>query len=309
MGGGHNHNHGHGHSHGTSNETRLKWALALTAAYLVVEAIGGFLTNSLALLSDAAHMLTDVAALAISLLAMKVAARPADARRTYGYYRFEILAAALNASTLFLVAAYILYEAYLRFRTPPAVHSVAMLVVAAVGLLVNVISMRILSGGSESSLNVKGAYLEVWSDMLGSIGVIAAALIIRFTGWSQVDPLIAVLIGLWVLPRTWTLLSASVNVLLEGVPEGIELQEVENALVALPGVTSVHDLHIWSITSGRHSLTAHLSLAPDCDPEKAMREAAAIVGERFGIAHTTIQTEQTAGCELDDCGFGTVKRP
>ena len=294
---------GHDHTHGITNESRLKWALVLTSTYLVVEAVGGFLTNSLALLSDAAHMLTDVAALAISLIAIRVAARPADARRTYGYYRFEILAAAVNASALFLVAVYILYEGYQRFRTPPEVHSLAMLIVAAVGLFVNLASMRILSAGSHSSLNLKGAYLEVWSDMLGSVGVIAAALIIRLTGWSQIDPIIAVLIGLWVLPRTWTLLSESVNILLEGVPQSIELDEVEGALVSLQGVCAVHDLHVWSITSGKHSLTAHLSLTSDCNPETVMRQASSIITERFGISHTTIQTEQSSACDPGDCGL------
>lgn len=297
------HNMGHDPSHAkTSNETRLKWALLLTAVYLVAEAVAGFLTNSLALLSDAAHMLTDVAALGISLFAMRIAARPSDARRSYGYHRFEILAAAINASALFVVAAYILYEAYQRFRNPPVVQSGAMLIVAFVGLVVNIASMRILSGGSKGSLNVKGAYLEVWSDMLGSIGVIAAALIIRFTAWSKADPLIAVLIGLWVLPRTWTLLSESVNVLLEGVPEGIELREVENSLLGVDGVAEVHDLHVWSITSGRNSLTAHLRLVQDCDAERVMRMATEAVAHRFNITHTTIQTEQDEPCLSDDCG-------
>lgn len=294
---------GHDPSHAkTSNETRLKWALLLTAVYLVAEAVAGFLTNSLALLSDAAHMLTDVAALGISLFAMRIAARPSDARRSYGYHRFEILAAAINASALFVIAAYILYEAYQRFRNPPVVQSGAMLIVAFVGLVVNIASMRILSGGSKGSLNVKGAYLEVWSDMLGSIGVIAAALIIRFTAWSKADPLIAVLIGLWVLPRTWTLLSESVNVLLEGVPEGIELREVENSLLGVDGVAEVHDLHVWSITSGRNSLTAHLRLVQDYDAERVMRMATEAVAHRFNITHTTIQTEQDEPCLSDDCG-------
>ena len=294
---------GHDHSHGTTNEKRLKWALALTSIYLVAEAVGGFLTNSLALLSDAAHMLTDVAALAISLMAMRIAARPADARRSFGYHRFEILAAAVNASALFMVAAYILYEAYQRFRTPPEVHSTAMLLVAVVGLVVNLASMRILGGGKDASLNVKGAYLEVWSDMLGSVGVIAAALIIRFTAWPQIDPIIAVLIGLWVLPRTWTLLSESVNVLLEGVPEGIKLADVEHELVSIPEVLAVHELHVWTITSGKNSLTAHLTVSEECDPEQVMRKANELCLQRFGISHTTIQTEQKGTCERDGCGM------
>jgi len=291
------------HEHGRrGNEAKLKWALVLTSIYLIAEAAAGFLTNSLALLADAAHMFTDVAALAISLIAMRIASRPADARRTYGYYRFEILAAAINAVVLFLVAGYILYEAYRRFASPPEVQSGAMLIVAIVGLFVNLLSMRILRTGSKESLNLKGAYLEVWSDALGSVGVIAAALIIRFTSWPQADPLIAVLIGLWVLPRTWTLLSESVNVLLEGVPEGVNLAEVERELRSVPGVIGVHDLHVWSITSGKNSLTAHLGLAPQADADGVLQQATALVARRFGISHTTIQTDANSDpCRDRDC--------
>jgi len=214
------------HAHGipsTDNERALRIALALTGSFLIAEVIGGVLTGSLALISDAAHMLTDTAALAIALAAIRIARRPADRRRTYGYHRFEILAAAFNALLLFAVALYILVEAYRRFTSPPEIHSVGMLVVASIGLIVNLISIRLLSGGQSDSLNVKGAYLEVWSDLLGSIGVIVGAVVIQLTGWSWVDPLVAVAIGLWVLPRTWILLKDSLNFLLEGVPEGIDL--------------------------------------------------------------------------------------
>src|SRR5689334_15999907 len=186
---------GHDHSHAVQvagNEKRLLWALGLTATFMGVEIVGGILTNSLALLSDAAHMFTDVTALAISLAAVRIGKRAADDRRSYGYQRFEILAAAFNALLLFAVAGYILYEAYERFRSPPQVESTGMLMIAIAGLVINFISMKLLAGGKEESLNVKGAYLEVWSDMLGSAGVIAAALIIKVTGWSWVDPLVAV---------------------------------------------------------------------------------------------------------------------
>lgn len=176
-----------------------------------------------------------------------------------------------------------------------------MLIVAVIGLGVNLISMRLLSGGTDGSLNVKGAYLEVWSDMLGSLGVIAAAILIRLTGWTQADPIIAVLIGLWVLPRTWTLLSESVNVLLEGVPEGIVLQEVETALLTINGVVEVHDLHIWAITTGRNSLTAHLRLRAGSNATTVLREAATMVADRFQITHITIQIEQDGPCRSSDC--------
>ena len=190
-----------GHSHATSetrNEKPLWIALILTSLFLIAEVVGGLMTNSLALISDAAHMFTDAAALAVSLAAIRVGRRPADSLRTFGYYRFEILAAAFNAILLFMVALYILYEAYERLKNPPEIQSGAMLIVAVLGLTINLVSMRLLASGSNASLNIKGAYLEVWSDMLGSIGVIFGALVIRWTGWAWIDSIIAVAIGLWV---------------------------------------------------------------------------------------------------------------
>lgn len=300
---------GAGHSHAAQpgqNERPLWIALILTTAFLIAEVIGGILTNSLALISDAAHMFTDTAALAISLAAIRIGKRPADSERTFGYYRFEILAAAFNAILLFLVAVYILYEAYERLRTPPEIQSGTMLVVAAFGLVVNLISMRLLSSGKDSSLNVKGAYLEVWSDMLGSIGVIAGALIIRYTGWSWVDSLIAVGIGLWVLPRTWTLLKASMNVLLEGVPEGLGIVQVKDAILRVPGVESLHDLHVWSITSGKASLTVHIVHRQDVtDPQALLANIRRMVATEFDIHHSTVQIETTP-CEqaVEEHSFG-----
>jgi cobalt-zinc-cadmium efflux system protein len=240
------------------SERPLWIALILTTTFLIAEVVGGVLTNSLALISDAAHMFTDSAALAVSLVAIRIGRRAADSLRTFGYYRFEILAAAFNAALLFLVAMYILYEAYQRLNNPPEIQTGAMLVVATLGLFINLISMRLLTSDKDKSLNVKGAYLEVWSDMLGSVGVIVGAIIIRFTGWPWVDSAIAVLIGLWVLPRTWTLLKESMNVLLEGVPEGLNLVEISDTLAQINCVSSVHELHVWAITSGKASLTAHV---------------------------------------------------
>nr|WP_311530188.1 cation diffusion facilitator family transporter [uncultured Ralstonia sp.] len=291
---------GHDHSHGTANERALKIALGLTTTFLIAEFVGGILTKSLALISDAAHMFTDSAALAIALAAIQIGRRAADKRRTFGYYRFEILAAAFNAMMLFGVAIYILYEAYQRLRTPPEVQSLGMLVIAVIGLVVNLVSMRILSAGQDQSLNVKGAYLEVWSDLLGSVGVIFAAIVIRFTGWQWVDSAIAVLIGLWVLPRTWLLLKLSINILLEGVPEDIELASVEDALRSIPGVQSLHDLHVWAVTSGKVSLTVHLVNDPAVNPETdILPKARDLLAERFGIRHITIQVELTP-CEQAD---------
>lgn len=299
-----------GHSHAlpeNKSEGTLWIALGLTTTFLVAEVVAGLLLNSLALLADAAHMFTDAAALGISLAAVRVARRPADARRTYGYHRFEILATAFNALMLFGAAIYILYEAWQRFRSPAEVQSGGMLVVAVLGLVINLISMRLLSGGKDASLNVKGAYLEVWSDMLGSLGVIVAALVIRTTGWAWVDTVVAVGIGLWVLPRTWTLLKESMNILLEGVPEGVDLDEVSAAMVAVPGVISVHDLHVWALTSGKNSLTAHVVQSESSRSEDLRASIRDVLAERFQVFHTTLQLELTP-CQHTDDGCNYVGR-
>ena len=286
---------GAGHSHAlpeSQSESTLWLALGLTSTFLIAEVIAGVLLNSLALLADAAHMFTDAAALGIALAAVRLARRPADARRTYGYHRFEILAAAFNALLLFAVAIYILYEAWQRFNSPAEVQPTGMMVVAALGLVINLISMRLLSKGKDRSLNLKGAYLEVWSDMLGSIGVIAAAVIIRYTGWAWVDTLVAVGIGIWVLPRTWILLKSAVNILLEGVPEDVDFKAVEQSLAAEPGVTGVHDLHIWSLTSGKHSLSSHIVFDRDVlEAEQMLTALRRMLSERFDMHHVTLQLE------------------
>lgn len=283
-----------GHTHGTAgaaHEPRLWIAFILTSTFLVAEVIGGLITGSLALLSDAAHMFTDAAAQAIALAAIRVGRRPADRRRTFGYYRFEILAAAFNAILLFGVALYILYEAWRRLQNPPEILSLGMLAIGTLGLIVNLISMRLLSAGSEASLNVKGAYLEVWSDMLGSIGVILAAIVIYLTGWSWVDSAIAAAIGLWVVPRTWTLLKESTNILLQGVPEGIELGAVDRALRAIDGVADLHDLHVWSLTSGKHVLSVHVVADLAARDEQEILAKVDRAARAFGIGHTTVQVE------------------
>ena len=298
-----------GHEHAkTSNETRLWWAFGLTGSYLIVQVIGGVLTHSLALLSDAAHMLTDVVGIGIAIAAVRIARRPADAQRTFGYHRFEILAAAANAVILFLVAVYIFYEAIQRFQQPEAINTWGMLGVAAVGLIVNLIGLKLLQDGSEGSLNVKGAYLEALADAVGSVGVIAGALIIRFTGWAWVGPVIAVGIGLWVLPRTWTLFKESLNVLLEGVPRGLSLDEIRQRLLAVDGVISVHELHVWSITSGKNSLTAHLVVDESDERFRQDRLDAAriMLRERFALEHTTLQVEYR-NCETAAECFPTTE--
>lgn len=297
-----------GHTHSlpeTRNERSLLLALALTGSFLIAEVIGGIVTGSLALISDVAHMFTDVAALAIALAAIRVGRRPPDSRRTFGYQRFEILAAAFNAVLLFLVAIYILYEAYQRLKIPPEIQPLGMLVIATIGLAINLISIRLLTAGRDTSLNVKGAYLEVWSDLLGSVGVIAGALVIAVTDWLWVDSVIAVAIGLWVLPRTWVLLKESLNILLEGVPEGVDLDLVSREIREVPGVTDMHDLHVWAITNGRTSISAHVVVNTEADAENeivpTIRQRLA---DRFRITHVTLQcehapcTDSADGCRL-----------
>lgn len=296
MGAGHEHGAG-GHSHGAgANSKMLAIALGLTTTFLIAEVIGAYVFNSLALLSDAAHMFTDAAALAIALAAVKIGQRPPDDTRTFGYRRFEILAAAFNALLLFAVAGYVLWEGIARFFDPAEVESTGMLVVAGIGLVVNLIAMRLLASGAQSSLNVKGAYLEVWADMLGSIGVIVGALVIMFTGWSWVDPVVAIGIGLWVLPRTWTLLRDTTHILLEGVPRGMQLSGIRATVAATEGVAGVHDLHVWSMTSDDASASVHVELKPGADGDVVRLAVSKALGDQFGINHATVQTEREA-CE------------
>lgn len=283
------------HSHGDIQNTpvsRLWMAFGLTCAFLMVEVIGGLVTGSLALISDAAHMLTDSMALAIALVAINVGRRPADLLHTYGYARFEILAAAFNALLLLAVAFYILYEAYKRLFAPQDILSMGMLGIAVIGLLVNLASMRLLTGHKDSSLNVKGAYLEVWADMLGSAAVIVGAAIIWLTGWQWVDSLLAVGIGFMVFPRTWVLLKECVNILLEGVPQGMNLAEVEAAIATVPGVASVHDLHLWAITKSKASLTAHIVVDVATDADTVRKAIETRLQEKYNLHHTTLQMER-----------------
>ncbi|MEF2148479.1 cation diffusion facilitator family transporter [Luteimonas sp. FXH3W] len=287
---------GHDHGAGEIKHEKPLWiALLLTGTFLIAEVVGGLITNSLALLSDAAHMGTDVLALGISLFAVRLSRRPADAKKTYGYARMEAIGALINGGMLFLVAGYILWEAFGRFQKSTEVASVGMLVIATLGLVINLISMRLLAAGSGESLNVKGAYLEVWADMLGSLGVIAGAVIIYFTGWTIIDPIVAVLIGLWVLPRTWRLMSQAVHMLMQGVPEGLELATVDGALREIKGVRELHNLHIWALGSTQTVLTTHLVYdETEIDAEALRQEATRMLRDRFDVHQSTIQIESSA---------------
>lgn len=282
---------------------RMLIVFFMTFGYLAVEVIGGILTRSLALLADAGHMLTDVGGLAIALFAMWFAERPPTQQKSYGYYRVEILAALVNAVILIFVSFYILYEAYRRFIEPPAVLAFPMMIVAVIGLAVNLISMRLLHAGSKESLNLKGAYFEVLSDMLSSIGVILAALVMLTTGWTLADPIISAGIGLFILPRTWSLLKQAVNVLLEAVPDHIDLGEVGRAMVAVEGVEEVHDLHVWTLTSGKYALSAHVTISKLKDWSGIQHSLEALLADRFQISHTTLQVAAPSGHRIEEIRF------
>lgn len=291
---------GTGHSHaaalssGTAagrHKSRLTIALSLTATFMVVEVIGGLWTGSLALLADAAHMLTDAGGLALALIAIRFAERPATPQKTYGYVRMEVMSALTNAVVLLLLTIYILFEAYQRFVNPPDILGGPMLAVAIVGLAVNLVSMKLLSAGSSESLNVKGAYFEVLSDMLGSLGVIVAAGMVMLTGWTLVDPIIGAGIGLFIIPRTWVLLRQAIHILMEGTPAEVDIALLERKLLAIPGVTAVHDLHVWTITSGIDAMSGHLVLTDMAQARTTLLSARELMKSDFGLTHTTIQTE------------------
>lgn len=281
------------------NRRRLQGVLALTTTYMLAEVIGGIITGSLALIADAGHMLTDVFGLGLALFAIWFSSKPATPQRTYGYYRTEILAALANAIVLFFISGYILYEAWQRFQDPRTVESGPMLAVAAVGLVVNIAGALLLRGASEESLNMKGAYFEVVSDLLGSIGVMAAAAIIYFTGWYYADPIFSVAIGLFILPRTWKLLREAVGILLEGTPAHVNVPDLERSISAIPGVSLVHDLHVWTLTSGVDAMSGHLVIDRGADAETIQREVKALLLNQYKIEHTTLQTETTDARESE----------
>lgn len=280
-----------------ANRRSLSIVLVLVAGYMVAEVVGGLLTNSLALLADAGHMLSDAAALGLALFALWFAARPAPSHRTYGYYRIEILAALANGATLVAVAALILFEAWERLLSPPAVQGGPMMAVAAGGLVVNLVSLRLLHAGRGESLNVRGAWLHVLTDALGSLQAIGAGALIVAFGWTWADPAASMLIGLLVLYSAWGLMSASVSVLMESAPVSVDVDAVRDALRQVPGVAEVHDLHVWSITSGMPALSVHLLASPDADRwDDLLARAGELLRHRFGVAHTTIQVEGACGC-------------
>lgn len=287
---------GHGHTHQVSAAGRNRKALltvfCLTFFYLIVEVIGGLWTGSLALLADAGHMLTDVAGVGLALLAIWFAEKPASPEKTYGYYRVEILAALTNAVVLIFISLYILYEAYERFKNPPEVKSAGMLAIASVGLAINIAGVIILRAASKESLNMKGAYFEVLSDMLTSVGVIIAGVVMLTTGWYYADPIISAGIGLFIFPRTWALLKDAVGVLLEGTPSDVNIAAIRQSLSDIEGVEAVHDLHVWSLTSGVNAISVHAVLAQGAEHDDVLERVHKACKAEFHIEHITAQTEK-----------------
>ena len=288
----HAHGHDHDHDHDQGDSVRRLWiALSVTGVFLIAEVVGGILSNSLALLADAGHMLTDVAALGLSLFVAWFSRRPETDRRTYGYLRLEILAAFINGATLLLLSAWILIEAVLRFRSPEPISGGLMLLVAVIGLLVNVIAAWTLHPSQGGSLNIRGAYLHVLSDLLGSVGTVAAALLVSYGGWLIADPIASVFVTLLILRSAWRLVRESVDVLLESTPAHISLGAVRAQLEAIPGVESVHDLHVWTVTSNHIAMSAH-AIVRSPERQQHVLEHALDAMRLFGIHHVTIQLER-----------------
>ena len=297
------HAHGHAHHHaprpGDERQLRsLRVALALTATFLVAEVVGGLLSNSLALLADAGHMLTDVGALALSLFVAWFSRQPSTPEKTYGYLRWEVLAAFLNGATLLLVSAWICWEAVTRFRQPEPIAGGLMLGVAVAGLLVNLVSAWMLRPTGETSINVRGAYLHVLGDLLGSVGTVAAALIVRSTGWVLADPIASLLMSALVLRGAWQLVRESVDVLLEATPAHIQLDGVRAQLEAIPGIESVHDLHVWTVTPGMIAMSAH-AIVREPERHQHVLEHVHDAMRLFGIEHVTMQLERREMAERE----------
>ncbi|MCQ6278731.1 cation diffusion facilitator family transporter [Bacillus sp. EB600] len=296
---GHHHGHSHGHSHTNSgNKTALFSSFCLILTFMVVEVIGGFMTNSLALLSDAGHMLSDAASLGLSFFALKLGERKVSLDKTYGYKRFEIIAAAINGILLVVVAIYIFLEAAQRFFAPPEVQSKGMLLISTIGLIVNIIAAVILmKGDKEENLNVKSAFLHVLGDLLGSVGAIVAALLILFFGWAIADPIASVIVAVLVLISGSRVMKESYQILMEGAPSQIDMKGIKKALCGIPMVKEVHDLHVWTITSGYPVLSCHITIYDEAFHDDILLQSQKILHDQFDIEHSTIQVERAAnGC-------------
>jgi len=298
--------HAH-HDYRSQSRSRLWLVFALTLGYMSAEVIAGLYTGSLALLADAGHMLSDAAGIGLALFAFWFAARPATHFKSYGYHRTEILVTLANTIMLLGVSLFVLFAAFKRFSQPPSVDALPMIWVALGGILINFISVRALHNSAKELLNTKGAYLEVLSDLFASAGVFAAALIMMFTKWYWVDPAISVLIGVLIIPRSWKLLSECVNILMEGTPSRIDLHIVENSIKSVDGVTDVHDLHVWTITSGLDAMSVHVTISEGTASPVVLNRVGELLRKQFNIKHSTIQIESVpcqdacTSCTKDTC--------
>jgi len=289
--------HNHNHTHGSVRETgksRLRLVLVLTSLFFVVEVLGGLWTNSLALLSDAGHMLSDMFALGLSLFAFWLSSRKPSPTKTYGYYRFEVVAAFINGVLLILIALWIFGEAYSRFQEPAAVKTVPMLVIAVLGLMINLLGIYLLHEIGTKNINIRGALFHLIGDAAGSVGAIAAAIAISLTGWTLFDPLVSVLIGLLIIYSAWRLLWDVVNILMQGVPPHIDLDSIRQGILSVDGVIGVCDLHIWSLTSEVESLSAHVVVEDMGRNKEILEKLTCLIRDRFGINHVTLQIEDEA---------------
>jgi cobalt-zinc-cadmium efflux system protein len=293
--------HSHDGHDADAPRRRLLGVLLLTAGFMVVEAVGGWLAGSLALLADAGHMLTDVGALGLSLLTARIGARPADDRKTDGYRRWEILAALVNAVALFAIVAWVVVEALHRLRAPRPVEGGLMVLIALGGLLVNAVALRLLHAHHAHNLNTRGAYLHILGDFLGSIAAVVAGVVILFTGWTPADPILSIAVALLIVIGAWRLLRESLDVLLEAVPPGISMRDVEARMRAVPGVSDVHDLHVWTVRSGLLAMSGH-AVVPDLGAHPDVLTNIRDHMAALGIGHVTVQLEVEEGCEGGDCG-------
>jgi cobalt-zinc-cadmium efflux system protein len=292
----HSHDHDHGHSHiGAANERRVFWAMVVTALFMGAEFAGGLISGSLALIADAGHMLTDAAALALAWGAFRIARRPPDRLRSYGYDRFQVLAAFTNGLVLLALVVWILSEAFERILTPAPIMATPMLVIAVLGLFVNIAAFKILSGGDQKNLNIQGAMLHIIGDLLGSVAAIAAALVILFTGWTPIDPILSILVALLILRSAWHLVKKAAHILMEGVPDTIDVEELKRDLVAaVPGLLDAHHIHVWLLTAERPLLTMHATVDDHSDAETVLAGIKARLLAQHGIDHSTIQVESGA---------------
>jgi cobalt-zinc-cadmium efflux system protein len=298
----------HSHHHHLATGRVLKWSLVITVAFVVLQIVAGIQSGSLALLSDAGHNFTDALALGLAAFGFYLQSKPADDVKTYGYHRAGVLAAFINALTLLLLAVFIFYESYQRLLTPHPVAELTMLVVAAIGLVVNCVIMFGLQHQKDHDLNVRAAWVHMLGDALGSVAIIAGAVVIRYTGWTQVDPILSILIGALIIWTAWDIIRESLNILLEGLPAGIELQSVVRAMRSVDGVIDVHDLHIWTLGSNVHALSCHVQIddQPTSESNSILRGINEVLCERFHIHHTTVQFEH-ARCALSETGCSLIE--